>query len=248
LSVRKVYQDRSATCSECQAPFTITAREHMFAETMGYRMPKRCLKCRRNGKTKKKGAEKIGTSVREMFEAGEFSRLFGSQPSNGEVAPAPEAPEPDALDTPPTPEELRPGTPEENVAALRKYFVGPVVPISPDQPECSIEDIKVLMTRANQMRWPDDGHQCRKQNCDLNGHIHPRFKTDDGKSIIRSLYGNIESSKELRKPQIDFLYESFGKVLSGAAFLDRDGQGTVYIATPPGETEEEVRASVLKYV
>src|SRR4029077_8702061 len=134
------------------------------------------------------------------------------------------------LDAPPPPEDLQPGTPEENIAALRNYFVGPIVPISPNQPEASLEDIKVLMTRANKMRWPDDGNRCRRQNCSLNGHIHPHFKTVDAKSMIGSLY-KAESSKDLRKPQIDFLYESFGKVLSGAAFLSRDGQGTVYIAT-----------------
>jgi hypothetical protein len=235
--VRKVYQDKNAVCSDCQAPFTITARETMFADTMGYRMPKRCLKCRRSGKVKKKGSEKIGTSVREMFEAGEFAKLFGAQDPNGEAAPAPAAAEPSAEEVSDPTEDLRPGTPEENVSAIGKFFLGPIIPINPDQPEASLEDIKVLMTRANKMRWPDDGNQCRRQGCEMNGHIHPHFKTADAKSMIGSLY-NAESSKELRKPQIDFLYESFGKVLSGAAFLDRDGQGTVYIATPPGEEED----------
>jgi hypothetical protein len=65
--------------------------------------------------------------------------------------------------------------------------------------------------------------------------------------MIRSLYG-VESSKELRKPQTEFLHEEFGKVLAGRAFLNRDGEGTVYIATPSGATEEEVRAKVLLYV
>jgi hypothetical protein len=46
---------------------------------------------------------------------------------------------------------------------------------SPDQPEASLEDIKVMMTRAGEMRWPDDNKKCRKQNCSENGHIHPWF-------------------------------------------------------------------------
>lgn len=137
-----------------------------------------------------------------------------------------------------------PATPAENIANIVDTF-GVVKP-SEDQPEASLEDIKVMMTRAGKMRWPDDGHKCRKQECSANGHIHPWFKGAEAKSMIQSLYG-VESSKELRKPQVDFLYEEFGKVLAGKAFLDRDGQGTVYIATPPGENEEEVRKSVLAY-
>jgi hypothetical protein len=136
-------------------------------------------------------------------------------------------------------------TPEENIAEIVETF-GVVRP-SPDQPAATLEEIKVLMTRGSEMRWPDDEKKCRKQGCSANGHIHPWFKAADAKSMIRSLY-DVESSKELRRPQIDFLYEEFGKVLAGKAFLDRDGQGTVYIATPNAATEEEVRAKVLLYV
>lgn len=135
-------------------------------------------------------------------------------------------------------------TSEENVEEIARFFTGKP---TPDQPEATLEDIKVLMTRSGEMRWPDDDKKCRKQGCSANGHIHPYFKGADAKSMIRSIYG-VESSKELRKPQTEFLYEEFGKVLSGRAFLDRDGQGTVYIATPSGGTEEEVRAKVLLYV
>jgi hypothetical protein len=103
-----------------------------------------------------------------------------------------------------------------------------------------------LMTRACEMRWPHDNKKCRKQNCSENGHIHPWFKSADAKNMIRGIYG-VESSKELRKPQVDFLYDEFGKVLSGRAFLDRDGQGSVYVATPSGVTEEEVKRNVLTY-
>ncbi len=141
-------------------------------------------------------------------------------------------------------EATTPATPEENIEDLKRFFG--VTPVQEDQPEATLDDIKVLMTRANEMQWPDDEHKCRKQGCKANGHIHPNFKTADGKSMIHSLY-NVESTKELRKPQVSFLYDEFGKVLSGKAFLDRDGQGTVYIATPSGTTEEEVKERVLQY-
>lgn len=152
----------------------------------------------------------------------------------------------DSLAVPPgTPDDpIEPGTPEENIAEIVEKF-GIVKP-SEDQPEATLEDIKVMMTRAGNMRWPDDDHKCRKQGCVENGHIHPNFKSADAKSMIRSMYG-VESSKELRKPQVDFLFDEFGKVLAGKAFLDRDGQETVYIATPMGTTEEEVRKNVLAY-
>ncbi len=116
----------------------------------------------------------------------------------------------------------------------------------PSQPEATLEDIKVLMTRGNKMQWPDDAHKCRRQGCTANGHIHPNFKGADGKSLILAAYG-VESTKELRKPQVDFLYDEFGKVLSGLAFLGRDEKNSVYVATPIGTTEKEVRTNVLKY-
>jgi hypothetical protein len=150
---------------------------------------------------------------------------------------------PGAPDDPPAPAEY-PGTPEQSCADLKRFFGA--TPIEPDQPEATLEDIKVLMTRAGEMRWPDDGNKCRKQNCTANGHIHPFFNGKDGKSLIYSLY-NVESTRELRKPQTEFLHLEFGKVLAGRAFLDRDGQGTVYVATPSGATEEEVKARILKY-
>lgn len=241
MSGKKTYSDKHADCSDCKAPFTITTREQVFLETLGYSMPKRCLKCRRSGKSKKKSASaKMATSIREMFEAGEFHKLFESPTGNGDTPPTSPPTEP----VPEIAEPVVPRTPEQNLLAMKTFFG--VVPIKPDQPEASTEDIKVLMTRANEMRWPCDHYKCRKQHCSENGHIHPYLTSQEGKSLIRSLY-NVQSSKELRKPQIEFLYTEFGRVLSGTAFLDRDGQGTVYIATPDGKTEEEVRANVLKY-
>lgn len=181
------------------------------------------------------------TPVEKTAEA--IQAVAQADPTTIASAAASLATEPGAPDDPVGP--VPTATAEENVAELVERF-GIVKP-SPDQPEATLEDIKVMMTRAGEMRWPDDDKKCRKQNCSMNGHIHRWFKGADAKSMIRSMYG-VESSKELRKPQVDFLYEEFGKVLSGRAFLDLDGQGTVYIATPMGATEEEVRARVLLYV
>jgi len=175
--------------------------------------------------------------------------------------PAPEKPEepiaqdlatePGAPEDPPAKPPAKPvkATPlskqeQESVNEIKEAF-GIVKP-SPDQPEASLEEIKVLMTRAGDMFWPDDAAKCRRQSCSLKGHNHVPFKSADAKNMIKGMYG-VDSSKELRKPQIDFLYEEFGKVLSGRAFLDRDGQGSVYVATPIGVTEEEVKRNVLAY-
>jgi hypothetical protein len=70
----------------------------------------------------------------------------------------------------------------------------------------------VLMTRAGQMVWPDG----------------EEFKTADGKSMIQALF-KVSSSKELRKPQVDWLYEQFGRVLAGQAYLARDEKGIPFI-------------------
>lgn len=129
-------------------------------------------------------------------------------------------------------------TSQDRIQEMKEFFEG--------KPLVTLDDIKVLMTRAGDMRWPDDDHQCRLQRCQANGHIHPHFKSSEGKSMLRALYG-IESSKELLKSQADDLYEKFGKVLSGLAFLSRDRDGTPCITLPLGETEEEIKASVLKY-
>lgn len=135
-------------------------------------------------------------------------------------------------------------TPEENCEELKARFGIP--PISKDQPEAAPEDIKVLMAKATEMHWPDDDKKCRKQGCSEKEHVHPAFNGKDGKSLIKCMY-DVESTKDLRKPQVEFLHDEFSKVLTGRAFLDRDGKGTVYVATPSGSTEEEVKARVLAY-
>ena len=174
-------------------------------------------------------AESIAKKAEELArEAADLA----TPPGDPEDPPVQEAP-------PPPP----PG--HENINDIKKMF-GVVKP-SPDQPEATLDDIKVLMTRAGDMQWPDDNVRCRKQGCSVQGHVHPYFKSTDAKNMLKSIYG-VESSKELRKPQVEFLYEEFGKVLAGRSFLARDSDGDVYVATPPGKTEEEVKRNVLAYV
>ena len=132
----------------------------------------------------------------------------------------------------------------DTMETLNKLFSYPKPDAS--QPEASLEDIKVMMTRWGKIVWPDPEKKCRFQSCQEQDHNHPSTTKAEGKSLLLAAY-DVASSKELRKPQVDFLYHEFGKVLSGLAFMARDANGAVYIATPPGETEEEVRANVLKW-
>ena len=64
------------------------------------------------------------------------------------------------------------------------------------------DEIKVLMTRVGQVRWPDGS----------------KFTSAQGKAMIKKLYG-LESTKELRKFQFEFLFREFGEVLAGRARL-----------------------------
>jgi hypothetical protein len=138
----------------------------------------------------------------------------------------------------------KPESESDTMETLNKLFSYPKP--DPSKPEASLEDIKVLMTRWGKIVWPDPAKKCRDQSCQEQDHNHPSTTKAEGKSLLLAAY-DVASSKELRKPQVDFLYNEFGKVLSGLAFMARDANGAVYIATPPGETEEEVRANVLKW-
>ncbi|MGI0150199.1 MAG: AAA family ATPase [Thermoplasmata archaeon] len=135
-----------------------------------------------------------------------------------------------------------PNSTVENVREIQEKFGYPVID-EKSQPEATAEDLKVLFTRANEMTWPDDDHKCRRQFCTAKGHRHADFTGEDGKRLIKGHY-NVESTKELRKPQLDFLYGEFGKVLAGVAYLDRDEKEIPYVATPSGVNTEEVRAKV----
>lgn len=98
----------------------------------------------------------------------------------------------------------------ESVGDILRTFAGP--PIDPAQPAASGDDIAVLMTRCGQMTWPDG----------------TAFKSTDGKALVKAIF-QVDRTKELRKPQVDWLYEQFGKVLAGKAYLVRDEQEVPYI-------------------
>jgi len=192
--------------------------------------------------TDKTEVQKVQDAVRTVAKAseGELVDAVSDMASQADkVADAALATEPGAQDDPPLPPDV-----QESVRDLQEMF-GIVKP-SPDQPEATLDDIKVMMTRAGDMTWPDDRVKCRRQGCATPGHVHAAFKSAEAKGMIRWMYG-VESSKELRKPQVDFLYDEFGKVLAGRAFLARDENGNVYVATPMGSTEEEVKRNVLTY-
>lgn len=98
----------------------------------------------------------------------------------------------------------------QSLGDLMQKFVVPA--IDPSQPAVSGEDLKVLMTRCGQMTWPDGD----------------TFKSADGKALIKAIF-KVEGTKDLRKPQVDWLYEQFGRVLAGKAHLVHDESGIPYI-------------------
>lgn len=137
-----------------------------------------------------------------------------------------------------------PNSSADNLREIREKFGvdkidSPV--ISEDQPETTIEDLKVLFTRAGSMTWPDHEKWCKKQSCTQKLHTHAPFTSEDGKTLIKGCY-NVESTKELRRPQVEFLYNEFGKVLAGTAFLNRDEKGVPFVVTLSDVNAEEVHA------
>ena len=194
-------------------------------------------------------------SVHDITGKRMYAELFEPMKAEVEkglpVAEEPEAPTDTALATEPGAPDDPPQKPDVELSEREQSSVNDIIGAfgvkpSSDQPEAAIEDIKVMMTRAGDMTWPDDEKKCRAQGCKNATHAHYAFKSTEAKSMIKWMYG-VESSKELRKPQVTFLYDEFGKVLAGRAFLDRDEKGNVYVATPQGTTEEEVRKKVLTY-
>ena len=110
---------------------------------------------------------------------------------------------PEAGETP----EMKAGN--KGVEGIRRFFGGN----DPEAPAATAEDIKVLMTRCGQLAWPDGRD----------------FSSEDGKKMIRNLY-DLESTKDMKKYQADFLYREFGEVLSGRAHLALDEVGVPYVA------------------
>ncbi len=135
--------------------------------------------------------------------------------------PAPNPPEPERVDTPPPGSEdvedsqkdvandsTAPPSTSESVGQIIQSFAG----CPPDAPAATGEDIKVLMTRAGKTCWPDD----------------KKFSTKDGKSLLKALF-NVDSTKALKKPQVDFLYAQLGEVMADRALLARDEKGIPFI-------------------
>lgn len=82
--------------------------------------------------------------------------------------------------------------PGANLVGSGDLYGGPATP----------DEIKVLMTRVGELRWPDGS----------------KFTSAHGKAMIKELY-DLESTKDLRKFQFEFLYREFGEVLAGRAHL-----------------------------
>lgn len=118
-------------------------------------------------------------------------------------------------------QESDPPSTAQAIGEMITKFCGPA--IDPSQPAISGEDIKVLMVRAGEMTWPDGSE----------------FKSSEGKAMIKALF-KIEKSKELRRPQVDWLYQQFGDVLAGRAQIEKDQNGIPFIAAIKEKETSEV--------
>jgi hypothetical protein len=151
-----------------------------------------------------------------IFKPIESNMLEGAQAKPRDIPKetVPDAPAPSQQQTPETSSQAGgppgPNSTAESIGDLLRTFAGPA--IDPSQPTVDGGDIKVLMTRCGQMAWPDG----------------ESFNSKDGKAMIQALF-KVESTKELRKPQVDWLYEQFGRVLSKQAHLVRDEKGIPFI-------------------
>jgi len=131
----------------------------------------------------------------------------------------------------------------ENNRELLEKFCGPL--IDPSQPEATVEDLKVLFVRASKIIWPDKKAGCRSTFCKNVAHSHPKFTSADGKAYIKGMY-RIESTKELRRPQVGFVLAEFGKVLSSAAYFERDEKGIPYIVVMSGVSLKKIEGEKQK--
>jgi len=133
-------------------------------------------------------------------------------------------------------------TGDDRLVEIMEKFAGPA-PKYEDFPFATANDLKVLFTCAGDLTWPDNSAKCRRQGCSATGHQHAEFSSEDGKTFLQHHFG-VESAKELRKPHVDFLYKSFGKVLAGLAYLDRDPKGIPFVAFGEGVSDQQVKADV----
>jgi hypothetical protein len=119
----------------------------------------------------------------------------------------------------------KPSGATEHVGAMLQRWTALGTPANGES-KATPEDLKVLMTRANQLAWPSG----------------EKFKSADGKDMIKALF-KVESTKDLTKPQVDFIYEEFGRVLSETAVLARDEKGIPFVATKSVVDTEAVKAA-----
>ena len=151
--------------------------------------------------------------VAEMLDAPDAPAATVEEPF---VAPEPEKPTAESV----AKDAAQVGEDAQEVAVDNRGTVGRVGEVldmfagggDPDAPLASADDIKVLFTRSSIMKWPDG----------------TPFKSADGKTLLKAIY-KIESTKELKKYQCDFLYNEFGEVLAGRAVLDRDETGVPFV-------------------
>lgn len=157
--------------------------------------------------TGKRGYDVIFKPIEANMLTGEEAKPRAT-PKEGQPDPTPQPQQ----TTPQTSPDAAPGpqSTAESVGGILRTFAGPS--IEPNQPTVDGGDIKVLMTRCGQMVWPDG----------------ESFNSKDGKAMIQAFF-KVESTKELRKPQVDWLYEQFGRVLAGQSYLARDEKGIPFI-------------------
>ena len=163
-------------------------------------------------------------SVHDVTKKRPYDAIFKKHVEEMLDAPdAPKAPEEPVaeklVDEMPAPvEATKTSEGDKRVEEVKKHFGvtadNPLDPISGGNGEPSVgpgdeygvpataDEIKVLMTRVGQVCWPDGS----------------KFTSAQGKAMIKKLYG-LESTKELRKFQFEFLYREFGEVLAGRARL-----------------------------
>lgn len=157
-------------------------------------------------------------SIHEVTKTRPYPVLFQSH-----VADMLEAPDPPQAESPseslavqaaevPAEPPVEPIGPEkgavEHVGEILDMFAGG----DPGAPAATLEDIRLLMVRCGKLKWPDGSP----------------FRSAEGKTLIKALY-KLESTKDLRKYQFEFLYREFGEVLSGRARLAMDERGVPYV-------------------
>lgn len=160
--------------------------------------------------TGKKGFEVVFATVAKILSEGATvaqttatDEISGDQQGSADISGDQRADRADHAAAP------APMTHEEATEEIDAFF-GARTPGVP----CTPEDLKVLFTRAGEVKWPDGR----------------KFSKEDAKSLIKFCYG-VESGKELFKHEVDFLFDEFGKVLARRALLVLE-KGNVIIATP----------------